>query len=184
MPLTLEGLPLECLVEILGEISAADLCTVMAVSSCMQSAASEDCLWRGLCVAGQHGGILDFKESLGCFRHPDAKPLLASADELPPISRRSTSSSGREWRDVFRISTDSLRHTICIDTGRGYAKYGMADAQPAMIQICQPNAGQDDWRSGLESGSVETSGPEDEGLAIARAVTAICDRIKANQFDF
>ena len=50
------------------------------------------------------------------------------------------SSSGREWRDVFRISQDSLQHTICIDTGRGYAKYGMADAQPAMIQICQPNA--------------------------------------------
>ena len=139
MPLTLEALPLECLVEILGALSAADLCMVMAVSTSMQSAATEDCLWRGLCVRGQHGHCLDFKESLGCFHHPDAKPLPAS-DEPPPIRGRSMSSSGREWRDVFRISQDSLQHTICIDTGRGYAKYGMADAQPAMIQICQPNA--------------------------------------------
>jgi len=42
---------------------------------------------------------------------------------------------------VYKLSTSSLKNTICIDTGRGYAKYGMASAaRPASIQICQPRA--------------------------------------------
>ena len=45
------------------------------------------------------------------------------------------------WRDVYRKSRDSMRTTICIDPGRGYAKYGFAaSARPAPIQICMPNA--------------------------------------------
>ena len=35
---------------------------------------------------------------------------------------------------------DTLKNTVCIDMGRGYAKYGLANGTPAMIQICQPNA--------------------------------------------
>ena len=113
----------------------------------MAEVASEDCLWRGLCITGQHGHCLDFKESLGCFRHPDARPLpSAMGDDVPvpeaPSRQRSSASSagGTPWKDVYRRSTDSLRYTVCVDVGRGYAKYGTAAGRPATIQICQPNA--------------------------------------------
>ena len=49
--------------------------------------------------------------------------------------------AGASWRDVYRRSTDSLRLTVCVDTGRGYAKYGLANAGGAsVLQICQPGA--------------------------------------------
>ena len=111
--------------------------------------AMADCLWRSLCVKGQHGGALDFKEMLGCFSHPDARPLAAAATSsddaaAPPAARRSSSSSsaaGKAWIEVYRLSMSSLRNTICLDTGRGYAKYGLANASsPRSIQICQPRA--------------------------------------------
>lgn len=42
---------------------------------------------------------------------------------------------------MYRTTTKSLALTLCIDTGRGYAKYGLANAgTPSVLQICQPNA--------------------------------------------
>ncbi|KAL3904690.1 MAG: hypothetical protein SGPRY_011193 [Prymnesium sp.] len=137
MQLGLETLPLECLIEILSLLSVADLACVMRVSHAFLASASEDCLWRSLCVRGQHGHCLDFKESLGCFSHPDARPL-PSSDEPHTLQR--SRSAVQQWKDVFRLSTSSLRTTIAIDTGRGYAKYGLTSGDPLMIQICQPNA--------------------------------------------
>ena len=90
---------------------------------------------------------------LGTFSHPDArraekKEAAAAADGAaassapPPAVRRSssTSSTGTPWREVYFRSLDTLKNTVCIDMGRGYAKYGLANGTPAMIQICQPNA--------------------------------------------
>jgi len=89
-------------------------------------------------VRGKHGASLDFNESvLGSFSHPDAQPTSSA----PAASRQVSAASGAPWRDVYRTTTESLRLTICLDTGRGYAKYGLASAgTPSVLQICQPNA--------------------------------------------
>ena len=140
---TIEDLPLECLVEILERLSAAEISTCACVCQVFREGATADCLWRSLCVRGQHGGALDFQEMLGCFKHADAQPLAPDEPGAPPPVRRHSSSSvaGKPWREVYKLSTSSLKNTICIDTGRGYAKYGMASAaRPASIQICQPRA--------------------------------------------
>ena len=144
-PLTLGDLPYECLVECLSHLgSASELARVALVSTALHEATQADFLWRGLCVSGQHGQVLDFKESLGEFRHPDAKPLMAQDVAAPPIATTASASSAGsqpDWRNVYRRSLDSLRTTICIDTGRGYAKYGFAIAErPSVIQICEPGA--------------------------------------------
>ena len=132
--MTLEALPYECLVECLTHIETAEtLCALREVSQTLCEAAGADVLWRALCVKHQHGQSLDFRQALGSFGHPDAKPLTDRAT--------SSDHGGLVWRDIFRKSRDALQTTICIDTGRGYAKYGLASsARPQMIQICQPGA--------------------------------------------
>ena len=152
MTLTLEELPLECHVEILAQLSVADLLSCSEVSSMMHEAATTDYLWRHLCVRGHHGQALDFNESLGAFKHPDARPIAATdatsgdaADAVPSppalATAASSSSFSTDWRAVFKKSRESLRTTVCIDGGRGYAKYGLANAErPSQIQICQPGA--------------------------------------------
>ena len=157
MPTSVEDLPLECLVEILERLSAADISACACVCQAFREGATADCLWRSLCVRGQHGGALDFQEMLGCFSHADAQPLAPDAPPepgAPPPARRHSSSSaaGKPWREVYKLSTNSLQNTICIDTGRGYAKYGMASAaRPASIQICQPRAEATQVRGGVPS---------------------------------
>jgi len=140
----MDDLPLECLVEIFECLAnVKDLLSCAAVSQLFKEVAMSDCLWRSLCVRGQHGGSLDFKEMLGCFSHPDAQPLTTPDEPAPSVRRSSSSSSaaGKSWIEVFKLSTESLKSTICIDTGRGYAKYGLANAAgPEQIQICQPRA--------------------------------------------
>ena len=146
MPTSVEDLPLECLVEILERLSVADISACACVCQVFREGATADCLWRSLCVRGQHGGALDFQEMLGCFSHADAQTLTPDTPPEPgappPVRRHSSSSAaGKPWKEVYKLSTSSLQNTICIDTGRGYAKYGMAGtARPAMIQICQPRA--------------------------------------------
>jgi hypothetical protein len=127
MPTSIEDLPLECLVEILERLSATEISTCACVCQVFREGATADCLWRSLCVRGQHGGALDFQEMLGCFRHADAQPLApddpAEPGTPPPVRRHSSSSvAGKPWREVYKLSTSSLKNTICIDTGRGYAK--------------------------------------------------------------
>ena len=142
--IAIDDLPLECLVEVFECLAnVKDLLSCAAVSQLFKEVAMSDCLWRSLCVRGQHGGSLDFKEMLGCFSHPDARPLSTPDEPAPPVRRSSSSSSaaGKSWIEVFKLSTESLKSTICIDTGRGYAKYGLASAAgPEQIQICQPRA--------------------------------------------
>ena len=130
----LDDLPYECLVECLTHIDTAEeLCAVSLANTALRDAAYADVLWRNLCVKHQHGQSLDFRQALGSFGHPDAKPVEESA--------AAASGAPAEWRDVYRKSRDSLRTTICIDTGRGYAKYGLSSQQrPEQIQICQPGA--------------------------------------------
>ena len=77
--LTLEMLPLECLVEILSQLSVADVLNASEASKPLNEASTTDFLWRQLCVRGQHGQSLDFNETLGTFRHPDAQPVASSA---------------------------------------------------------------------------------------------------------
>ena len=155
--LTLEALPIECLVEVLTYLTAAELLNCAEVSTAMREAAEADVLWRNLCVRGSHGQSLDFKESLGSFMHPDAKPLVQAADTdahaadgdgvtAPPdlgvqASAASTTSSTASWRSIYSRSISSLRTTVCVDTGRGYAKVGFAISdRPLIVQICQPGA--------------------------------------------
>ena len=135
--LLLEDLPIECLVEVLGHCTEEDLCRVAPTSRAICAACSEDCLWRALCVAAQQGQSLDFREQLGSFSHPDAKPLASPADPAASSSAPSPS----HWKSVYRASRNSLRTTLCVDTGRGYAKFGLgASEAPDIIQICQPGA--------------------------------------------
>ena len=124
MPTTVEDLPLECLVEILELLSVADISACASVCQVFREGATADCLWRSLCVREQHGGALDFQEMLGCFCHPDAQPLTSPSDPNAPspVRRPSSSVAGKPWIEVYKLSTDSLQNTICIDTGRGYAK--------------------------------------------------------------
>ena len=152
--LFLLDLPYECLVEIFLLLDAAEICAAACCSKEARAVAAADVLWRELCVKGQHGASLQFKEMLGTFSHPDARraekkeAAAAAADGAaassapPPAVRRSssTSSTGTPWREVYFRSLDTLKNTVCIDMGRGYAKYGLANGTPAMIQICQPNA--------------------------------------------
>ena len=157
MPTSVEDLPLECLVEILERLSVADISACACVCQVFREGATADCLWRSLCVRGQHGGALDFQEMLGCFSHADAQTLTPDTPPEPgappPVRRHSSSSAaGKPWKEVYKLSTSSLQNTICIDTGRGYAKYGMAGtARPAMIQICQPRAEATQVRGGVPS---------------------------------
>jgi hypothetical protein len=52
-----------------------------------------------------------------------------------------SAASGAPWRDVYKTTTASLASTICVDTGRGYAKYGLASNDaPSVLQICMPGA--------------------------------------------
>ena len=125
-PPSVEDLPLECLVEILEQLSVVDIAACSSVCQVFREGATADCLWRSLCVRERHGGALDFQEMLGCFSHPDARPLapaISSAPGAPPPVRRSSSSAaGKPWMEVYKLSANSLQNTICIDTGRGYAK--------------------------------------------------------------
>jgi hypothetical protein len=143
--LVLEMLPLECLVEILSQLSVADVLNASEASKPLHEASTTDFLWRQLCVRGQHGQSLDFNETLGTFRHPDAQPVASSAAGAvaapAPPAIAAASSSSTDWRAVFRKSRSSLRTTVCIDGGRGYAKYGFAHQPcPSIIQICTPGA--------------------------------------------
>ena len=139
-PMNIEDLPYECLVECMVHItSAEELCTVAQVSQTLNEASQADVLWRGLCIANQHGQSLDFRQALGEFGHPDAKSPTERVQ--PTAENKRGGSQGQNWRDVFRKSRDTMRTTICIDTGRGYAKYGLAASErPRIIQICQPGA--------------------------------------------
>ena len=133
-PFLLEELPFECLVECLAGLSnAKELAACMLVSKTLFEAASTDVLWRNLCVAGQHGASLDFQQDvLGSFGHPDAR----DPNDQEPVVPGQTA-----WKEVYRNSCEAMQTTICIDTGRGYAKYGLADwRRPRPIQICQPGA--------------------------------------------
>ena len=143
--LNVVDLPYECLVEIFLYLDAKELAVVSLACAALRDVAQADCLWRELCVRGQHGASLDFKEMLGTFSHPDARRRRIDDPEEAeaPVVRRSSSSAsstGTPWRQVYFRSLDTLATTVCIDTGRGYAKYGVADSTPAIIQICQPNA--------------------------------------------
>ena len=130
-PLVISDLPLECLVECLGYLEAHELLIVAATCRTMHEAAGTDVLWRALCVREQHGQSLDFRQSLGSFEHPCAQPL-------EPAARQS---GAAVWRHVYHASRQSLRRTICVDTGRGYAKFGFGSSEaPAILQICQPGA--------------------------------------------
>ena len=81
-------------------------------------------------------------------------PLLSPHSQVPlsvswcadpdarPLDDKESAPEGRPaWKDVYRQSRETLKRTICIDTGRGYAKYGLAsEDQPSPIQICSPGA--------------------------------------------
>ena len=120
--LFLLDLPYECLVEIFLLLDAAEICAAASCSKEARAVAAADVLWRELCVKGQHGASLQFKEMLGTFSHPDArraekKEAAAAADGAaassapPPAVRRgsSTSSTGTPWREVYFRSLDTLK---------------------------------------------------------------------------
>ena len=86
----LTELPIECQVEILSYLSAAELLATSCTCRALADACAADVLWRGLCVRGKHGHVLDFKESLGCFHHPDAKPLTVVSSSTPPAQMPTT----------------------------------------------------------------------------------------------
>jgi hypothetical protein len=135
------SLPFECLIECLAPLDVDELCSVAATCTALRDVAASDYLWRNLCVRERHGQRLDFNESLGTLSHPDAKKVVGGAEE-PSIGRStSASSSATPWREVYWSSRQTRSTTICIDTGRGYAKYGVASsARPSVLQICQPGA--------------------------------------------
>ena len=142
MPTTLDALPFECLVEILCHLGTApELCTVALTNHALHEVANADVLWRSLCVRSRHGQSLDFQNFLGSFHHPDAKVADEEGAAAPSetASGAASAKSATPWKDVYRLSRDTLQTTVCIDTGRGYAKYGMASGErPGHIQICMP----------------------------------------------
>ena len=117
-----------------------------------RAVAAADVLWRELCVKGQHGASLQFKEMLGTLA-PGRAPRREEGGRRRRRWRRRLERAaaggapeqldvvdGDAVREVYFRSLDTLKNTVCIDMGRGYAKYGLANGTPAMIQICQPNA--------------------------------------------
>ena len=140
VPRSMERLPFECLVEVFSNLDElSDLANAAKTCAAFRDATLSDYIWRNMCVKAQHGERLDFNENvLGTFSHPDAQ-------STPRKSTRKVSShspaSGESWRDVYRATSYSRASTICIDTGRGYAKYGLASSpHPRSIQICMPDA--------------------------------------------
>mmetsp|Transcript_12232 Transcript_12232/g.26422 ORF Transcript_12232/g.26422 Transcript_12232/m.26422 type:complete len:608 (-) Transcript_12232:466-2289(-) len=140
-------LPSECIVEVLGSLSASELATAAQCCKALASLCNADSLWRSLCVKERHGAHLDFTQRLGRFCHPCARPLPGAEAESGQTSSPCHDAEGPPvappesgWRAVYRRSKESMASTICVDTGRGYAKYGMADGAPAKIQICEPRA--------------------------------------------
>ena len=126
-------LPAECIVECLKHLSVICLGHVSQCCSALEQLAAEDEVWRTKCVRAHHGHLLDFRESLGSFCHPDAREVRKP---LPVTRQRSTG----PWQRIYRRSAESLRRTVAIDFGRGYAKYGLTSGFTATLQLCQPNA--------------------------------------------
>ena len=109
---TLEALPYECLVECLVPLdTAADLATVACVSHALKDAAEADFLWRNLCVKQQHGQALDFRNALGTFGHPDAKPL---DDREQPAASTTNSGSEVGWRSGVTTSARWAALRTCL----------------------------------------------------------------------
>ena len=97
-----------------------------------------DCIWRSMCVRHERGGSLVFTERLGHFLQPGAQQPRGADDQATLTQGSSTEqgAAGATWLEVFKKSTESLRSTICVDTGRGCAKYGRADeGSPGQIHM-------------------------------------------------
>ena len=117
----MEGLPSEILTIALGHLAPADLCRAARVSRGWRDAA--DPAWETLAE-----------------RLDDAHFLLGLSDLLPPCDAAAEvhGRPGCRYRALLRQERASAR-VMCLDYGRGYAKFGLArNSAPAPIQICTP----------------------------------------------
>ena len=58
---------------------------------------------------------------------PDVQQLRRVDDQTMRAQATGQGSANKSWLEIFKRSTNSLKSTICIDTGRGNAKYARAD---------------------------------------------------------
>ena len=121
-------MPYDCLSNILEHFTDAYgllLCT--RVSRPFRDAATSDYLWCLMCVRHERGVHLDLTERLGRFVWPDVQQLRRVDDQTMRAQATGQGTANKSWLEIFKRSTNSLKSTICIDTGRGSAKYARAD---------------------------------------------------------
>ena len=112
-------------------LEESGLCACAAVCHAWREAALSDALWKAL--ADQCA------ETLGLCPGATAEQRSDTGQMLEALGGGSAAPGGH--RALLMRRRTVLPQTLCLDFGRGYAKYGFADSPKcAQLQICSPGA--------------------------------------------
>ena len=112
-------------------LEESGLCACAAVCHAWREAALSDALWKAL--ADQCA------ETLGLCPGATAEQRSDTGRMLEALGGGSAAPGGH--RTLLMRRRTVLPQTLCLDFGRGYAKYGFADSPKcAQLQICSPGA--------------------------------------------
>ena len=113
-------------------LEASGLCACSAVCHAWRDMARSDVLWKALADKGA--------EALALCPGATAEQRSATGRMLETLGGGSAAAGGHHRALLMRRKT-KLPLTLCLDFGRGYAKYGFADSPKcAQLQICSPGA--------------------------------------------
>ena len=111
-------------------LDESGLCACSAVCQAWREMARSDVLWKALADKGA--------EALGLCPGATAEQRSATGRMLETLG--GSAAAGGHRALLMRRKT-KLPLTLCLDFGRGYAKYGFADSPKcAQLQICSPGA--------------------------------------------
>ena len=112
-------------------LEESGLCACSAVCQAWREMARSDVLWKALADKGA--------EALGLCPGATAEQRSATGRMLETLGGGSAAAGGH--RALLMRRKTKLPLTLCLDFGRGYAKYGFADSPKcAQLQICSPGA--------------------------------------------
>ena len=112
-------------------LDESGLCACSAVCQAWREMARSDVLWKALADKGA--------EALGLCPGATAEQRSATGRMLETLGGGSAAAGGH--RALLMRRKTKLPLTLCLDFGRGYAKYGFADSPKcAQLQICSPGA--------------------------------------------